>query len=60
MTSVFSVDKNGVKYIDTGEDGMLDELNALLEAEAVKKMEQSDSLRDKRMAGLPVKRKRKK
>lgn len=60
MTSVFSVDKNGVKYIDTGEDNMLDELEALFGTEEKKNMEQSDSLRDKRMAGLPVKRNRNK
>ena len=60
MSKAFSIDKNGVEYIDTGEDGMLDELNAALQAQDRKNMEKSDSLRDRRMAGLPTTRRRKK
>ena len=57
--SVFKTE-NGVEYVDDGDDGLLEEVIKLIKESNAKKMEQSDSLRDKRMAGLPVKRKRNK
>lgn len=63
MKQVVKVTDAGQKYIDTGEDDAIDKFLAkvqpLIDATEKKNMEQSDSLRDKRMAGLPSRRKRK-
>ena len=51
--------ENGIEFADTGDDEMLEEIMKVLDAQKQKNMEQSDSLRDKRMAGLPIKRRKK-
>ena len=52
--------EDGIEFLDTGEDNMLIELVKRIDAEDRKNMEKSDSLRDRRMAGLPTTRRRKK
>ena len=53
--------EDGIRYVDTGEDDMLDQLNALLEKELMeqKAKAKGDSVRSMRMAGISVKRDKK-
>ena len=53
--------EDGIRYVDTGEDDMLDQLNDLLEKELMeqKAKAKGDSVRSMRMAGISVKRDKK-